>query len=324
MSCLVLYHTPQVGVVIFSCMLTFLPYIASAFFLHLLAMSLDPSEVLSVQTADKVEIHVKKWAPKGDDKPKAQLVLFHGYLEHGGRYAEFGTYLASQGITLFAMDCRGHGKSQGQRAYCWSFSQYSLDLEAALTLADPAAPLFVLGHSAGGLVALDYLRTHDDMSKWWKGVIISSPFLKPAELVPTWKVYASKILAWIAPFLPVPAGEITGEVLTHDEDKRKEHDEDPLNLQTATVGWGYGALKTQDAVLNTWNPPSAGKLPLLLCFGGADPVADPTVNRDFFAKLESTDKTVNERKDKFHEILNETDRAELFEEIKNWIVARTK
>mmetsp|Transcript_17349 Transcript_17349/g.32906 ORF Transcript_17349/g.32906 Transcript_17349/m.32906 type:complete len:288 (-) Transcript_17349:100-963(-) len=287
-------------------------------------MSLDPTEVFTVQTTDKYGIHVKKWAPSGVNKPKAQLVVMHGYLEHGGRYAELGAYLASQDIIFFALDLRGHGKSQGQRAYCWSFAQYHLDMEAVLTKVDADVPLFLLGHSAGGLLLLDYLKTHDNMSKWWKGVIISSPFLKPAELVPQWKVYASKILAWIAPVLSVAAGEITGDVLTHDKAKAKEHDEDPLNLHNATVGWGYAALKTQNAILNQWKPPTVGDMPLLLTFGSADPVADPAVNREFFAKLESKDKTVDERKDKFHEILNETDRAELFREIKDWMMARIK
>ena len=165
---------------------------------------------LTVQTTDKYDIHVKKFSAKNKDA-KAQLVIFHGYLEHGGRYAEFADYLAQHDITVYSLDCRGHGKSQGQRAYCWNFAQYHLDLDAVLGAADANLPLFVLGHSAGGVVVLDYLRTHnaETLSKWWKGVIISSPFLGPAEAVPSWKVWATYLLAYVAPALSVPANEVT-------------------------------------------------------------------------------------------------------------------
>ena len=285
----------------------------------------------SVETTDKYKLHVKKWAPKKEDskKPKAQLVLIHGYLEHCGRYAEFGEYLASNDIALVAFDVRGHGKSDGQRAYCWNFAQYHLDLEAVLTTIDADVPVFVLGHSAGGVILLDYLKKHgsggdDTLSKWWKGAILSCPFLAPAEVVPAWKIWASRILAWVAPVLSVPADEVTSEVLTQDAQKRKEHDEDPLNLHSATIGWGYGVLKTQASLLKEWKPPSVGSLPLLLCFGAADKVADPNVTREFFGRLESTDKTIDERKDKFHEILNETDRKDLFKQIKDWMMDHCK
>jgi len=76
--------------------------------------------------------------------------------------------------------------------------------------------------------------------------------------------------------------------------------------------------------LNRWDPPSVGGMPLYLAYGGSDPVADPIVNRDFFTKLQSTDKTIDERKDKFHEILNETDRNELFQGIIDWMLTRIK
>lgn len=112
--------------------------------------------------------------------------------------------------------------------------------------------------------------------------------------------------------------------MTNDPVKRKEHDEDKLNLNIATVGWGYGVQVTQKRILEEWKPPTVGNLPLLLSFGGSDRLADPTKAREFFARIESTDKTVDERKDKLHEILNETDRQELYVKIKDWILAHIK
>ena len=270
-------------------------------------MSTTPSYTeLTVQTTDKYNLHVKKFSAK-NNAPVAQLVIFHGYLEHGGRYAEFAEYLTTHNITVYALDSRGHGKSQGQRAYCWNFAQYHLDLDAVLTETDANLPLFILGHSAGGLVVLDYLRTHnaETLSKWWK-------------------IWATRLLAYVAPVLTVPATEVTSEILTQDKGKQQEHREDPLILYKASVGWGYGAQTTQHKILNEWKPPTVGSMPLLLTFGAADKVADPAKSREFFQRIESTDKTVDERTNKYHEILNETDRTELYAQIKDWILARLK
>jgi alpha-beta hydrolase superfamily lysophospholipase len=272
----------------------------------------------TVETSDKTSLHVKKWTPKGS--PKAQVVLIHGYLEHCGRYDEFGQYLTTKSVAMIAFDCRGHGKSSGRRGYVWNFAQYHLDLDAVLGEVNDKIPLFVLGHSAGGLVLLDYLMTKKPTS--FRGVVISSPFLTPANRIPTYKIVASRILAWFVPFLPIPADEeVTAEVLTHDAQKIKEHHEDTLLLQNATVGWGYGVLSTQAKVL------SKGKeipMPVLFAYAGADMVADPAANRKFAEEIVSPDLTVEERKDKYHEILNEDDRKEVFELMSKWILEQAK
>jgi alpha-beta hydrolase superfamily lysophospholipase len=285
----------------------------------------NPPTESTVETTDKTTLHVKKWTPEGSlGGPKAQVVLIHGYLEHCGRYDEFGQYLKTKGIAMIAFDCRGHGKSSGRRGYVWNFAQYHLDLDAVLGQVDAKIPLFVLGHSAGGLVLLDYLLTNKTKNNptSFKGVVISSPFLTPANRIPTYKIVASRILAWFVPFLPIPADEeVTAEVLTHDKQKIKEHHEDTLLLQNATVGWGYGVLSTQAKVL------SKGKdipLPVLFAYAGADMVADPATNKKFAAEIVSPDLTVEERKEKYHEILNEDDRTEVFALMSSWILERAK
>lgn len=285
----------------------------------------------TVITSDKYKIHVKKWAPASADKLKAQLVFVHGYLEHCGRYYEFGKALAEQGIALTVFDCRGHGKSDGQRAYCWKFDQYHLDLEAVLGALNigsddesKTVPLFLGGHSAGGVIVLDYFITKNKTAmEKFKGTIIMNPFLTPADRIPAWKIWASRILAWIVPVLPISGSEeLTSEVLMHGEDKRREHDEDPLVLHNATVGWGYGVIKTQDKLLNVWDKKL--DLPVLFSFADQDKVADPVVNKKFGQDIVSPDKTIDERKDKFHETLNEPDRKELYALIGKWVLDHAK
>lgn len=273
----------------------------------------------TVQTSDNKSIHIKKWVPDGP--PKAQLVHIHGYLEHCGRsyFSELGEALVAEGIAYTAFDCRGHGKSTGQRAYCWWFKDYHLDLEAVLATTDALVPLFVLGHSGGGVILLDYILQSKPQT--FKGIIITSPFLAPAERIATWKIWASQLLAWVAPFLNVPAEEVSPEVLTHDKAKIKEHHEDTLMLHDATIGWGYGVLKTQAALMAS---DKTVTMPVFFSFAQDDKIADPEVNRQFAQDLQSPDKFIDERKGKFHEILNETDRAELFVMIRKWVLEHIK
>jgi len=266
---------------------------------------------------------------------KAHLIIVHGYLEHGMRYAEFANVLASEhGIAVTVFDVRGHGSSSGPRGYVHYWSDYHDDLDAVIqevsTFA-PTTPLFVLGHSNGGLIALSYFLDGGSQAhrQHVRGLLITCPWLAPAAKLPYIKILASKILGRILPSLtlPVNAEEVSGKVLMHDENKIKEHDTDERNLHRITVGWAYQSLLTQQQVLDAaaagaspWKLP----IPLWYAFAEQDMVANPAVNRTFGEQIQSAvnDKTVVERKGSYHEILNETDRVELYGQIAAWILQR--
>lgn len=286
----------------------------------------------TVQSADGTELAVYKWTSTNNNNnnnssSKAQLLISHGYLEHGQRYREFAEVMANKySIDVTVYDYRGHGHSKGAKALCSNWKQYHEDLEAVMkTLKNDSLPKFVLGHSNGGLVCLDYFLEHSETvsSLDVKGLLITSPFLGPAAKLSCVKKQLSRLLGRFFPSLtlPVSEDEISGETLSRDPVKIKEHDEDELNLNALTVGWAYQAMSAQDRVLNNTKSIS---VPLFFAYAELDQVADPALNREFSKKVSATDKTVMERKGCRHEVLNEINREDLYETIAEWILARAK
>src|SRR3954465_3121844 len=102
-----------------------------------------------------LEIYWQAWLPEG--APRATVVLAHGASEHGGRYAWTGEQLAARGYALYAIDHRGHGRSEGARAVIDRLRNAGEDVHTLVEKArarNPDRPLVLLGHSMGGCVAI--------------------------------------------------------------------------------------------------------------------------------------------------------------------------
>jgi acylglycerol lipase len=200
-----------------------------------------------VNSQDGTEIFVKSY---NTASPKAQLLVTHGYLEHGSRYDEFARVMAADhGISTTLFDYRGHGKSAGDRAYIDNWDSYLQDLQAAKATLLPTVPTFLLGHSNGGLITMDYILHHynadnndgnneNSSSISIKGVIITSPFLAPAADLGWVAKNAAKLLGGCFPSITL-AANLQSEKLTSDPVKQKEQLEDELSLSSATAGWAY-------------------------------------------------------------------------------------
>ena len=112
------------------------------------------------RTADGFELHCRSWMPA---EPRGVIVIVHGLAEHGGRYRETAELFASRGWAVVAGDLRGHGRSpdpDGRRVHVGRFSDYFHDVDAFLGAACdayPGLPIFLLGHSMGGLIAISYV-----------------------------------------------------------------------------------------------------------------------------------------------------------------------
>jgi alpha-beta hydrolase superfamily lysophospholipase len=258
------------------------------------------------------------WRPAG--APAAVLAVVHGYGEHGGRYRGLAEAMVARGYAVHAYDLRGHGRSAGRRGHVGRFTDYLDDtavfLEAVRT-EQPGRPLYLLGHSFGGLIAAAYVE--DRPADGLAGLILSSPFLRLGMPVSPLKLGAARLLSLVAPALNIgntldPAG------LSHDEDVVKAYRIDPLNHHVATARWAAEVVAAQSAALS-----AAGRisLPLLLLYADEDTVADPQAARELFAGAASPDKTENCYEGFYHEIFNETGRAAVFADLAAWLAART-
>ena len=257
------------------------------------------------------------WRPEGE--PAAVLAVVHGYGEHGGRYRGLAEDMAARGYAVHVYDLRGHGRSAGRRGHLGRFSDYLDDTAVFLEAVrgeQPGRPLFLLGHSLGGLIAAAYVE--DRPTQALAGLVLSSPFLRLGMPVPPLKLSAARLLSVIAPAMNV-GNTIDPTALSHDREVVTVYDTDPLNHHVATARWAAEVVAAQSAALS-----AAGdiRLPLLLLYGDADAVADPQAARELFAVAGSTDKTSRCYEGYYHEIFNETGRATVFADLAAWLEAR--
>jgi alpha-beta hydrolase superfamily lysophospholipase len=142
------------------------------------------------------------WQPVAETKAKAVLVIVHGLAEHSGRYAQVANYLGEHGYAVATFDLRGHGRSEGHRAYVHSFDEYLSDLGQFLGRVrerKPGKAIFVLGHSMGGTIASLFAITRQpDLG----GLILSAAAVKLSEDISPLLVRLSPIIGSIAPKLP--------------------------------------------------------------------------------------------------------------------------
>ena len=260
------------------------------------------------------------WHTAKAQNPAAHVVVVHGYAEHLGRHAEVTRALAAAGYTVHLLDCRGHGQSGGKRAHADNFEQYLSDLELFLARVKEQAqglPLFMVGHSHGGLIAARYLLDKPDAVR---GVVLASPYFRLKLQVPALKILAGRLMGRILPSLPM-RNDLKAEQLTRDVAIQNATRADPLYQQIATPGWFNASNAAQETVLRR---ATEFVTPFLLLFGGADPIADPAAGREFFDAATSKDKQHKQYDGLLHELFHEPERDQVFKDLIGWLDERAR
>jgi len=174
-------------------------------------------------------IAYQTWLPDGEIK--AAILLIHGLGEHSGRYINLVNRLVPLGYAIYAVDHMGHGKSDGVRKHIKTFSDFSDTIDIFLERVKEwhgPNPLFVLGHSMGGLIVSHYLLKNQTL---FAGAILSAPALKVSDGVPKLKIIMGKLLAVLLPkfgILPINPTKIS-----RDPAVVQSYLDDPLDLQRA-------------------------------------------------------------------------------------------
>jgi len=262
-----------------------------------------PAASSTLSAADGTRLHALRWPA---ERPRAALLLSHGLGEHAGRYAALARDLTPRGIEVHALDHRGHGRSGGARAYVRRFSRFFDDFERfRLHVAErlPAGlPVFLLGHSLGGLIALRWLETHPEAGL--AGAILSAPLLGVRKEAARWKLALSGTLSKLLPRLPL-GNEIDPAELSGDPAYVRSYREDPLVHARITPRL-YTEMMAAigDAVAERGRL----ALPLLFLVPGADSIVreEETLR---FAEGVAGDVTVRRYPGFRHESLNELERA---------------
>lgn len=271
----------------------------------------------TIRTRDGIDLFYRL---RPIERAGAVAIVVHGFAEHSGRYGHVFDWLNRTGFNVLSFDLRGHGYSKGRRGYIDSFEQYVSDLDTLVLFARRKFPnerLFLIGHSMGGLVALHYVHQSPEHVD---GLVGSSPFLGFRIHVPAWKRALGTLMSWIMPGFKMP-NEIVASDLTHDRAKAMEYAQDDLIFHHACARW-YRSVVLALRQAHGFAPEL--KLPIYLQLAGDDRIVDTQAARLYAQKCQSSDKTVKEYADFFHEIYNETERERPLEDMSNWLLAHTR
>jgi len=262
------------------------------------------------------ELFRRSWLPAAP--PRAVVVLVHGLGDHSGLYAPVPARLVPAGYALESCDLRGHGRSPGKRGHLDSWAERRADLLALLALVrgeHPGAPVFLLGHSAGGLTVLELALRHPD---GLAGVVAASPAIGDLG-VPAWLLLLARVLARVWPSFSLDA-QLEIANLSRDPAEVRAIVEDPLYH---TRGTARAGAETLDAI--AWTRAHAGelRLPLLVLHGTADRITSPESSRAFFDAAGSADKTYRAYPGAFHNLFREMNTAEVLDDVGAWLDRQT-
>lgn len=259
------------------------------------------------------KLHLRSWRPGA---PRATVVICHGVNSHSGQYLWSGEQLASAGFSVFAYDHRGRGKSEGRRFYIEDVSEYTDDLGTLIALAksrEPGRKIFLLGHSAGGVVsctwALDHQSTVDGF------ICESFAFQLPA---PALLLSVVRLLGRVAPGLP--AVKLKMKDFTRDPSALRTLENDSLTRGEAQPAGTVAALLRATDRMRAGFPSLT--LPLLIMHGTSDRATMPAGSQFFFEQAGSRDKTLKLYEGHFHDLLNDVGKEAVLADVVAWINAR--
>jgi acylglycerol lipase len=248
-------------------------------------------------------LYFRAWRP--DSAARAQVVIAHGYAEHSGRYAHVAAALNAAGLAVWALDHRGHGQSEGERANIESVWAAVSDLDVFIDLvreSNPSDPLFLVGHSMGGFIAAAYAEEHQDRLR---GLALSGPLL-----------HIDPAFVALADLDEIPDLGLA-DAVSSDPVVVQAYKDDPLVYLGPPP---RGFLQAAGEVEEVRRRLTELILPLLVMHGSGDLLVSPQALKDVVATVSSQDVTAVLWPGLWHEIFNEPRQDDVLRFLTDWIV----
>lgn len=293
----------------------------------------------------KTNIHAIKWMP--DNEPKAVLQIVHGMIEYIDRYDDFAKFMANNGYVVVGEDHLGHGHSVispeylgyfGDRGNEWIIGDIH-QLRQKTCSEYPEIPYMILGHSMGSFLVRQYItEKNSEYAEGLSAVVIMGTGWQPPIALSCGKLISKlsgtrklgkrskliELMAFGTYLKKIENPKTTSDWLTKDEEIVKAYRANPLNSFHFTPNAFYhmfsGMQKAHD--INRIKTLPAG-LPILLISGADDPVGNwgEAVRKAYIIYSDNTDCEVSIKiyLDDRHEILNETDREQVYNDILDYL-----
>jgi alpha-beta hydrolase superfamily lysophospholipase len=268
----------------------------------------------TIMAQDGTSIYWKGWVP--DHSPKAVVHVIHGYAEHIDRYGNVIDELLPAGYAVFGNDHRGHGKSEGKRGHVGSFQEFIDDEKQfrreVIQARFPKMPYFVLGHSMGSLIAMNYVEQNAvDV----KGLVLSGTGSEPGTDIPKALLVITKILSKILPSVHVKS-PLPPEFISRDMDVVKAYVNDPLVYNVITPRLAHEMNRY--VVIGAQNAFKI-QIPVLIQLGSRDTAFSG--QKELFEMIGAKDKTFKLYEGLKHEVYNElaADRMKVLADLRSWL-----
>jgi alpha-beta hydrolase superfamily lysophospholipase len=247
--------------------------------------------------------------------PAGLILVVHGVAEHAGRYHHVADLLLGLGLRVAILDHRGHGRSGGKRLLVRDLSEFTADLETLRRLElVTGAPTYLLGHSMGGCIALDYALDHQSSLA---ALVLSAPAVLPGDDINPVLMRVAKVLGKVAPGLP--GQKLSSASISRDAAVVAAYDADPLVFRgKLSAGVGGAMLRAMDTFPGRL--PSL-TLPLLVLSGTEDKLVNPDGARLVDRLAGSTDKTLKMYDGLYHEVFNEPEKELVLGDLRDWLKA---
>ena len=258
-------------------------------------------------------LYAQCWLP--EVSPRAVIAIVHGIGDHSGRYMNIVKHLVSNEYGVYGYDLRGHGNSPGQRGHIDSWKEYRNDLLNFINVIKAQHPerlIFLLGHSMGALIALDFILSDNEELA---GAIISGAPIEPLGVAKPYKVALARILSRIYPRFPIDLG-LDLDAISRISSVVKSYKDDPLVHGKISARWGTEVLSTLESV--KMRGEDIG-IPLLMIHGEADRLNSAEGAKEFFDRIRGGDKVFISYPAGYHELHNDLDSEIMLNDLLNWV-----
>jgi alpha-beta hydrolase superfamily lysophospholipase len=263
---------------------------------------------------DGMNVFYRNWKPVG--QPKALVVIAHGFNSHSGYYQWTAEQLTAQNYEVYAIDFPGRGQSDGERFYIADYNAFVGELDKLVNIAQadlPGLPTFLLGHSAGGVLASVYALEHQDKLQGF--ICESFAFQVPA---PDFALAVLKGLSHIFPHAHVL--KLKNEDFSRNPEVVDFMNNDPLIANEVQPTKTMQQLALADERLKVEIPNI--KLPLFIVHGTEDKATKPSGSQYFYGNASSADKTLKLYEGHYHDLLNDRDKEVVMDDILDWLNSR--
>lgn len=259
-----------------------------------------------------------KWEPDGE--AKGVIVMVHGALEHHRRYGWLIEMWRQAGFQVIMGDLPGHGlTTRSSRGHIDSFDEYLDEVKDWVETAYQFdLPVFLLGHSMGGLITIRLLQ---EEKLNLAGVILSSPCLslvnRPGKILNG----MSYLLNAVAPQFRLDSG-ISVDIATRNKEVQEADRNDTLYIEKISVRW----FRELDASMKLAfeELEKVKDVPMLVMQAGDDKIVNKQAVSEWFNHVPLSEKRFKEWPKCYHEIFNEPERDEVFEYAKDFVYSQLK